>query len=77
MNVRQSILSYRHPERSRGIFYALAVYCTYEGKRKTPRCSSSSHARCLTVVQGRFLATLEMTIWGRRPSEGAAFYVKE
>ena len=43
----------------------MAVYCTYEGKRKTPRCCSSSHARRLTVVQGRFLALLEMTIWGK------------
>ena len=33
----------------------------------------SSHARRLTVVQGRFLAALEMTIWGRRPCEGATF----
>ncbi len=65
MNVRSPVLSYRHPERSRGIFYALAVYCTYEGKRKTPRCCSSSHARRSTGVQGRFLALLEMTIWGK------------
>ena len=68
MNVRSHVLSYSHPERSRGIFYALAVYCTYEGKGKTPRCCSSSHARRLAVVQGRFLASLEMTIRGRRYS---------
>ena len=43
----------------------MAVYCTYEGKRKTPRCCSSSHVRRLTGVQGRFLALLEMTIWGK------------
>ena len=43
----------------------MTVYCTYEGKRKTPRCCSSSHARRLTGVQGRFLALLEMTIWGK------------
>ena len=61
MNERQSVLSYRHPERSRGIFYALAVYCTYEGKIKSHRCCSSSHTLRLTVVQGRFLAALEMT----------------
>ncbi len=46
----------------------MAVYCTYEGKRKTPRCCSSSHARRLTGVQGRFLASLEMTIRGKRYS---------
>ena len=65
MNVRSPVLSYRHRKRSRGIFYALAVLCTYEGKIKSPRCCSASHARCLTVVQGRFLALLEMTIWGK------------
>ena len=64
-NVRSPVLAYRHPERSRGIFYALAVFCTYEGKIKMPRCfgCSLSDARRLTVVQGRFLAALEMTIW--------------
>ena len=46
----------------------MAVYCTYERKRKTPRCCSSSHARRLTGVQGRFLAALEMTIRGKRYS---------
>ena len=68
-------LSYRHPERSRGIFYVAAVLCTYEVMIKSPRCfgCSPSDARRLTVVQGRFLASLEMTIWGRRPSEGSAF----
>ena len=44
------------------------MYCTYEGKRKTPRCCSSSHVRRLTGVQGRFLALLEMTIRGKRYS---------
>ena len=53
--------------------YALAVYCTYEGKRETPRCCSSSHARRLTVVQGRFLAALEMTRGGRTVIRGRAF----
>ena len=53
--------------------YALAVYCTYEGKRKTPRCCSSSHARRLTGVQGRFLASLEMTIRGKRYSHFVDF----
>ena len=69
------VLSYRHPERSRGIFYALAILCTYEVMIKTPRCfgCSASDALRLTVVQGRFLSALEMTIWGRRPCEGSVF----
>ena len=64
MNVRSPVLSYRHPERSRGIFYVAAVLCTYEVMIKSPRCfgCSSSDALRLIVVQGRFLATLEMTI---------------
>ena len=65
MNVRSPVLSYRHPERSRGIFYVAAVLCTYEVMIKSPRCCSSSHVRRLTGVQGRFLALLEMTIWGK------------
>ena len=63
-NVRSPVLSYRHPERSRRIFYALAVLCTYEVMIKSRGCfgCSSSDALRLTVVQGRFLASLEMTI---------------
>ena len=64
MNVRSPVLSYRHHERSRGIFYVVAVLCTYEVMIKSPRCfgCSSSDALRLIVVQGRFLASLEMTI---------------
>ena len=71
----ESVLSYRHPERSRGIFYVVAVLCTYEVMIKSPRYFGcfSSDAFHLTGVQGRFLAALEMTIWGRRPCEGSAF----
>ena len=72
-NVRSPVLSYRHPERSRGIFFVVAVLCTYEVMIKSPRRYSSSDALRLTVVQGRFLAALEMTIRGRRPCEGSAF----
>ena len=73
--MRSPVLSYRHPERSRGIFHVVAVLCTYEVMIKSPRCfgCSSSDALRLAVVQGRFLAALEMTIWGRRPCEGSAF----
>ena len=71
----ESVLSYRHPERSRGIFYVVAVFCTYEVMIKSPRCfgCSLSDALRLTGVQGRFLAALEMTIGGRRPCEGSVF----
>ena len=46
------------------VFYVVAVLCTYEVMIKSPRCfgCSSSHALRLTVVQGRFLAALEMTM---------------
>ena len=60
-NVRQSILSYRHPERSRGIFTPWRCSACM---RERENCSSS-HTLRLNVVQGRFLAALEMTIWGR------------
>ena len=71
----ESGLSYRHPERSRGIFYVAAVLCTYEVMIKSPRCygCSSSDALRLTVVQGRFLAALEMTRGGRTVIRGRAF----
>ena len=75
MNVRSPVLSYSHPERSRGIFYVVAVLCTYEVMIKSPRCfgCSSSGALRLTVVQGRFLAALEMTRGGRTVIRGRAF----
>ena len=66
-NVRSPVLSYRHPVRSRGIFHVVAVLCTYEVMIKSRGCfgCSSSDALRLTVVQGRFLASLEMTIRGK------------
>jgi len=51
------------------------LYCTYEGKRKSHRCCSSSHTLHLTVMQGRFLASLEMTIWGGDLAKGQRFYM--
>ena len=79
MNVRSPVLSYRHPERSRGIFYVAAVLCTYEVMIKSPRCfgCSSSDALRLIVVQGRFLASLEMTIRGKRYSYFVDFSHRE
>ena len=75
MNVRSPVLSFRHPERSRGIFYVVAILCTYEVMVKSPRCfgCSSSDALRLTFVQGRFLAALEMTRGGRTVIRGRAF----
>ena len=75
MNVRSPVLSYRHPERSRGIFFVVAVLCTYEVMIKSPRCfgCSSSDALRLAVVQGRFLAALEMTRGGRTVIRGRTF----
>ena len=71
----ESGLSYRHPERSRGIFFVVAVLCTYEVMIKSPRCfgCSSSDALRLTFVQGRFLAALEMTRGGRTVIRGRTF----
>ena len=78
-NVRSPVLAYRHPERSRGIFYVAAVLCTYEvmievmiKSRGCFGCSSSDALR-LTVVQGRFLAALEMTRGGWTVIRGRAF----
>ena len=71
-NVRSPVLSYRHPERSRGIFFVVAVLCTYEVMIKSPRCCSSSDALRLTGVQGRFLALLKMTRGGRIVIRGRA-----
>ena len=74
-NVRSPVLSYSHPKRSRGIFYVVAVLCTYEVMIKSPRCfgCSSTDALRLIVVQGRFLAALEMTRGGRTVIRGRAF----
>ena len=66
MNVRSPVLSYRHPERSRGIFTPWrCTACMREREKRLGAAPSSSHARRLTVVQGRFLASLEMTIRGK------------
>ena len=52
---------YRHPERSRGIFLAhrYSAVCVIVEKGKT----FAKGAR-KSRVQGRFLAVLEMTVWG-------------
>ena len=59
--VWKALFLYRHPERSRGIFLAhwYRVLCEIAEKRNF----SAKGARS-TGVQGRFLAALEMTVWG-------------
>ena len=59
--VGKTPLSQRHPERSRGIFLAhrYSVLCETVEKGK-PFAKGARKSR----VQGRFLAALEMTVWG-------------
>ena len=54
-------LPHRHPERSRGIFPAhwYSVLCATAENGK-PSVKGARKSR----VQGRFLAALEMTVWG-------------
>ena len=59
--VWKALFPYRHPERSRGIFLAGGdnVVCVKAGKGN-PSAKGTRRSR----VQGRFLAALEMTVWG-------------
>ena len=59
--VWKALFSYRHPERSRGIFFAYrySVPCEIAEKGKPLAKGARS-----TGVQERFLATLEMTAGG-------------
>ena len=59
--VGKTPLPQRHPERSRGIFLAEGdnVVCVIAEKGK-PFAKGARKSR----VQGRFLAALEMTVWG-------------
>ena len=59
--VWKALFLYRHPERSRGIFPAhwYSVLCETVEKGK-PFAKGVRKSR----VQERFLATLEMTVWG-------------
>ena len=58
--VWKALFLYRHPERSRGIFLAEGdnVVCVIAEKGK-PFAKGARKSR----VQGRFLASLEMTVW--------------
>ena len=59
--VWKALFLYRHPERSRGIFLAGRdnVVCVIAENEN----ASAKEAR-KSKVQGRFLAALEMTVWG-------------
>ena len=59
--VWKTLFLYRHPERSRGIFLAhwYNAICATAEKGK-PFAKGARKSR----VQGRFLAVLEMTVWG-------------
>ena len=59
--VGKTPLPQRHPERSRGIFlaYRYSVLCE-TAEKGNPSGKGARKSR----VQGRFLAALEMTIWG-------------
>ena len=66
--VWKALFPYRHPERSRGIFLAGGdnVVCVIAEKGKPLAKEARNDG-----VQGRFLATLEMMVWG----EMGLFYV--
>ena len=59
--VWKALFLYRHPERSRGIFLAGGdnVVCVIVEKGN-PSAKEAKKRK----VQGRFLAVLEMTVWG-------------
>ena len=59
--VCKALFPYRHPERSRGIFLAGGdnVVCGIAEKGKPLAKGARNDG-----VQGRFLAVLEMTVWG-------------
>ena len=59
--VWKALFLYRHPERSRGIFLAhrYSAVCLIAEKGK-PFAKGARKSG----VQGRFLAALEMTVWG-------------
>ena len=57
----KALFLYRHPERSRGIFLAhrYSAVCVI-AENGNPSAKGARKSR----VQGRFLAALEMTVWG-------------
>ena len=55
------LFPYRHPERSRGIFLAHRYSAVCETAEKGKPSVKGTRKN---KVQGRFLAALEMTVWG-------------
>ena len=60
-DVCKTLFPYRHPERSRGIFPAHWYSALCETAEKGEPFAKEARKR---GVQGRFLAALEMTVWG-------------
>ena len=59
--VWKALFLYRHPERSRGIFLAHRYSAVCETAENG---NPSAKGARKNKVQGRFLAALEMTVWG-------------
>ena len=59
--VWKGLFPYRHPERSRGIFLAHRYSAVCETAENGNPSAKGARKR---GVQGRFLAALEMTVWG-------------
>ena len=59
--VCKTLFPYRHPERSRGIFLAYWYSAVCETAEKGKPFAKGARN---DGVQGRFLAALEMTVWG-------------
>ena len=59
--VWKALFLYRHPERSRGIFLAHRYSVLCETAENGNPSAKEARKR---GVQGRFLAALEMTVWG-------------
>ncbi len=78
-NACEAAFSYRHPERSRGIFFVCRVsFPVWNGLHETPFFSGagsrvfpacrSSHSLCLAANEKDFSLSLEMTNAGKRHS---------
>ena len=62
--VWKTLFLYRHPDRSGGIFLAGGDNVVCETAEKGKPSAKGARKR---GVQGRFLAALEMTVWGISP----------
>ena len=64
--VWKALFLYRHPERSRGIFLAGGDNVVCVKAEKGNASAKEARKQESNKVQGRFLAALEMTVWGDR-----------